>query len=111
MRRLTCICLCFAIVLLSFFLAGCASDIDPDDAYRFGYEDGYRDGYKDGLNGNDASAPAASCDYVLNKNSKKFHYPSCASVDDMAEYNKVFFSGKRDEVIAMGYTPCKRCYP
>ena len=49
--------------------------------------------------------------YILNTNSKKFHYPSCSSVDDMKESNKREFTGTRDEVIAMGYDPCGRCKP
>ena len=53
----------------------------------------------------------ADCDYILNTNSKKFHYPSCSSVDTMAEHNTEYFTGSRDDVIAMGYEPCKRCNP
>ena len=49
--------------------------------------------------------------YILNKNTKKFHYPSCSSVEDMKEKNKLEFTGSRDEVINMGYVPCKRCKP
>lgn len=47
--------------------------------------------------------------YVLNTNTKKFHYPTCSSVDDMKEKNKQIYTGSRDEVINMGYVPCKRC--
>lgn len=49
--------------------------------------------------------------YVLNTNTKKFHYPSCSSVNDMKEKNKREFTGTRDEIIAQGYVPCKRCNP
>ena len=49
--------------------------------------------------------------YILNTNTKKFHYPDCPSVDDMKEKNKKEFSGSRDELIARGYEPCKRCNP
>ena len=49
--------------------------------------------------------------YVLNTNTKKFHYPTCSSVDDMKEKNKQIYPGSRDEVINMGYVPCKRCNP
>ena len=49
--------------------------------------------------------------YVLNTNTKKFHYPTCSSVDDMKEKNKQIYTGSRDEVINMGYVPCKRCNP
>lgn len=49
--------------------------------------------------------------YILNTNTKKFHYPACSSVDQMAEKNKQVYSGSREEIIAMGYEPCKRCNP
>lgn len=49
--------------------------------------------------------------YVLNTNTMKFHYPTCSSVDDMKEKNKQIYTGSRDEVINMGYVPCKRCNP
>ena len=49
--------------------------------------------------------------YVLNPNTMKFHYPTCSSVDDMKEKNKQIYTGSRDEVINMGYVPCKRCNP
>ena len=49
--------------------------------------------------------------YVANKNTHKFHYSTCKSVQDMKEENKVFHDGSRDELIEQGYTPCKRCNP
>ena len=51
--------------------------------------------------------------YVLNTNTKKFHLPSCSSVKDMNDKNKnkKEVSCSRDEVIDMGYVPCKRCNP
>lgn len=49
--------------------------------------------------------------YILNTNTKKFHYPTCNSVNEMAEKNKQVYSGSRDEIITMGYVPCKRCNP
>ena len=49
--------------------------------------------------------------YVLNTNTMKFHYPTCSSVDDMKEKNKQTYTGSREEVINMGYVPCKRCNP
>lgn len=57
-------------------------------------------------------APAApGTTYILNTNTKKFHYPSCSSVDQMSDKNKREYTGSRDDVIAMGYEPCKRCNP
>ena len=49
--------------------------------------------------------------YVLNKNSKKFHYKSCSSVSRMKESNKEFSEKSRDELIAAGYSPCGSCKP
>lgn len=49
--------------------------------------------------------------YVLNTNTKKFHYPDCASVGQMKEKNRADFSGTREEAIRMGYSPCGRCTP
>lgn len=49
--------------------------------------------------------------YVANKNTKKFHYPSCGSVEDMKEKNKLYYDGSRDDLINQGYVPCKRCNP
>lgn len=49
--------------------------------------------------------------YVLNKNTGKFHYPYCSSVNRMKESNKVYFTGTRQEVINRGYVPCAKCHP
>lgn len=50
-------------------------------------------------------------DYILNKNSKVFHYPGCSSVKRMKESNKIYFTGTRDEVISKGYKSCGNCNP
>ena len=50
-------------------------------------------------------------DYVVNKSTKKFHYPSCSSADDIKESNRWEYHGTRDDLIGMGYVPCKRCDP
>lgn len=49
--------------------------------------------------------------YVLNKNTKVFHKPSCSSVKQMKESNKRTYTGTRAQVIDMGYRPCQRCNP
>ena len=51
------------------------------------------------------------CDYVLNTNTKKFHYPTCNSVRQMKDKNKAYFVGTREEVIARGYDSCGNCHP
>ena len=48
--------------------------------------------------------------YIGNKNSMKFHYPTCRAVSQMSEKNKVeFFS--REEAVERGYKPCGECNP
>ena len=49
--------------------------------------------------------------YMCNTNTKKFHFLSCSSVDQMADKNKKEFTGDRQELIDSGYEPCKRCNP
>ena len=96
------------------------------DGYQSGFNDGQIDGYNKGLNAGKSISNKSSTtgsnffsqyretvtyDYVLNSNSKKFHYPWCSSVSEMKESNKIAFSGTRDDAIAKGYSPCKRCNP
>lgn len=64
-----------------------------------------------GENVEEPAVVSAGTDYILNMNTKKFHYPDCSSVGQMAEKNKWAYTGSRDDVIAMGYVPCKRCNP
>lgn len=49
--------------------------------------------------------------YVLNTNTHKFHRTDCSSVQDISEKNKQFSDKSRNEIIADGYEPCKRCDP
>lgn len=58
-----------------------------------------------------AAEPAAGDYYVINTHTGKFHKPSCASVPKIKESNKLDFHGPRDELLAMGYVPCKACGP
>ena len=61
---------------------------------------------------NETSASVSTgTEYILNTNTKKFHYPSCSSVKQMKEANKKEYTGSRDDLIAQGYDPCKKCNP
>lgn len=53
----------------------------------------------------------SSSDYVLNTNTKKFHYPSCYSVSKINAENKEFYTGTRENLINSGYSPCGNCDP
>lgn len=61
--------------------------------------------------GSQDAAPVAQNTYVLNTNTHKFHYPSCGSVKQMKDKNKKVVTSTRDEIIAQGYDPCKKCKP
>ncbi|MGM9601000.1 MAG: MBL fold metallo-hydrolase [Faecousia sp.] len=47
-------------------------------------------------------------EYIGNKNSKKFHLPTCANLP--AEKNRVFFD-TRQEAVDAGFSPCGNCKP
>lgn len=52
-----------------------------------------------------------STKYVLNTNTKKFHYPSCGSAGRIAAKNYAESNQSRDSLIAQGYSPCGNCDP
>ena len=49
--------------------------------------------------------------YVLNTNTKKFHYPDCSSAINMKANTREEYAGTREALIAQGYEPCGRCKP
>lgn len=57
-----------------------------------------------------APAPRNAYAYIGNRNSMIFHYPSCSSVGQMKDSNKVYLDS-RSEAIDRGYRACKRCDP
>lgn len=59
---------------------------------------------------NSSADETESC-YILNINTKKFHYPSCSSVGKMKEKNKEETDLSREELISQGYSPCGNCKP
>ena len=56
-------------------------------------------------------ATPTSEQYVLNTNTKKFHRPSCSSIKQMKDSNKQEVTATREDIISMGYDPCKKCNP
>ena len=47
--------------------------------------------------------------YVVNRNSGLFHHPNCPSAKRMKPENKKIVNGTRQDLINMGYTPCRVC--
>lgn len=52
-----------------------------------------------------------SASYVLNTNTRKFHYPSCGSAGRISAKNRSEYNGSRADLIAQGYSPCGNCDP
>lgn len=86
---------------------------EPSDSWSRG---------KGKTDGGEAAVPAAGSlpvpeegdgdiTYVINKNTYKFHKPECESVDAIKESNREDTAMSREEVISLGYIPCKRCAP
>ncbi len=61
--------------------------------------------------GQDSANSDERMTYVLNTSSKKFHLPTCSSVETIAEQNRQEVTATRDELLAQGYDPCKICDP
>ncbi len=62
------------------------------------------------VSGNDVAIPANTT-FVLNTNSKKFHYPDCDSVSKMSAKNMQFSTDTAEAIVALGFVPCKACNP
>ena len=58
-----------------------------------------------------ASAAPEASHWVLNTRSMRFHLPDCSSVPTIKETNREEFTGTRDALLEMGYTPCGSCKP
>lgn len=50
-------------------------------------------------------------DYVLNTNTKKFHDPSCSSVEETLPKNRKKVKEDRNMLLKEGYEACQRCKP
>ncbi|MDO4167391.1 MAG: DNA/RNA non-specific endonuclease [Eubacteriales bacterium] len=58
-----------------------------------------------------AEEDATKQEYVINKNTKKFHEPSCSSVKDTLAKNRKTVTESRDRLLEQGYEPCGKCKP
>lgn len=84
-----------------------AYNVQPGVAIDYATGESWLDGTIEGSGDFDASR----YDCVLNTNTKRFHLPSCPSVEDMKADNREGFNGAREEALAKGYEPCGRCSP
>lgn len=72
---------------------------------------GAADSETPGVSSDDPDSTATRQEYVVNTNTKKFHLPECSSAVSIKEKNRNSIIGTRDELIEMGYEPCKICNP
>jgi DNA-entry nuclease len=49
--------------------------------------------------------------YVLNVRSKRFHLPDCSGANSISESNRETYTGTREALLELGYTPCGQCKP
>ncbi len=49
--------------------------------------------------------------YILNTSSMKFHYADCSGAAKMNAANRQEYTGSREDLISMGYSPCGTCKP
>ena len=118
---LTILCLA-AVILSAASLPGSAgAEGLTDGTYEDGYQAGYAQGYKDGFAAAQARAvagtalptptPAPKTTYILNTNTKVFHYESCPAVKQMKAKNRSSYTGYAADLIARGYRACGKCHP
>jgi len=91
------------------------------NVYVFNVMDGYKIDYSTGRvraknaaaeeNPGGSSHSNAKRTYILNENTKKFHYPSCSAVKRMKPSNRKKVKTSRKSLIQKGYDPCKICEP
>ena len=63
------------------------------------------------INSNTVETKERIFTYIANQKTKKFHLPSYESVYQMNDENMLYLNDTRDDAIAKGYSPCKRCNP
>ena len=115
MRILRCVISVLLAALLLLAFCGCGAQRGRTDRY---------DGYTVRTEKNPTSERAAEADaptrtvdnetaedYILNRSSKKFHYPDCSGARDIKERNRWEYRGTRKSVLDMRYEPCRICNP
>lgn len=79
-------------------------EVDVDEAVSV-------NGVEKAANTKDGKEKNSTTSYILNTNTKKFHLPECRSTTQIQEKNCQESDLDREELIQMGYEPCKNCNP
>ncbi len=109
MRRIA--LLFFSLTICVLLLSGCSSHSDQvkSSAQSVAYVTAYVTAKPTTVITSRPDSSGQS--YVLNTNTHKFHKPSCSSVKQMKDKNKLVVTWSRQEIIDNGYNPCGRCHP
>lgn len=118
LKKITSIILTLVLVL-SF--SGCAQASHDPSTASASVEDSFQQADTDKKEDAPSTTPTptqgtstleiSGFNYVANKNTKKFHKPSCRYVDDIKSSNRWNYQGERAYLISRGYKPCKTCKP
>lgn len=82
------------------------------NVYVFNVQPGIQIDYTDGQSTQEEIVVDHSGEtYILNTNTKKYHMPSCSSVESMKEANRQEYKGTKADLEQQGYEPCSRCQP
>lgn len=89
------------LVILVFVTSSCGENKvnNSDTDFVYPYENQFRD------------VTYFECTYILNRNTKKFHYKDCYTIELMNEKNKIYCDDNRINIIQNSYSPCKKCNP
>ena len=118
-RKLLVICLIMLLTIASCIFSSCGANLAASAGGVYNSEtsdtqdaEAQKEGEDITLDAEALNVPDADArEYVLNTNTKKFHYPDCKSVDKMKDKNKLVEETTREDIIARGYDPCKNCNP
>ena len=89
------------------------ADLTGEDLeiYRLGFAAGYDFAVQAELLIEDGGTDRSAEVYVVNTNTDRFHEPSCTSVKEIKEGNAYTYTGPRQLLIDLGFSPCKKCNP
>ena len=90
-----------------------AYNVQPGITIKYATGENWLNGDEAADTSNDISSDSetSNADFILNKNSKKFHLPTCSDASKITSVNREEYVGSREALIAQKYTACGKCNP